>query len=88
MRCGTCGQKITKRLYAYYEKSKAYDWEYVTHHRECIPAHPCWKIFDDEQARREAFKKEFIAACIAFKKKWDVCELDEYIDDFISEVQS
>lgn len=79
MRCGSCGQQIVAGEFRYRQKSKGGDWGYVQQHRECCHDDPMWSQLDARAAESEARHKEFVAACIAFRDKWGVDDLDDYI---------
>lgn len=51
MRCGACGKDITEGDYRVAQKSAAYDWHYVTHHRACTESDPGW-------AKKDAVSKK------------------------------
>lgn len=42
MKCGACGLGITDGEYRVYQRSKAHDWYYVTHHKACCLEDPAW----------------------------------------------
>lgn len=84
MRCASCHKPIevdeqgfARIPFAYYETSEAY----VTFHRSCTESNPAWAKYDEDSAVREKHEREFKAACKAFRMRWDIDDLDHYIDD-------
>lgn len=76
MRCAACHKPIDDGQYRVREKADAF----VTWHRSCTEVDPNWMKLDTENHDREERNKAFIAACIAFRDKWGVTDLDEYVD--------
>lgn len=81
MQCGVCGKKIVSGQYRYRQKSSKGDWHYVTHHRDCTKDDEMWLSLDAKKKAAEDRKVSLSNACIAFRKKWGVTELDDYIID-------
>lgn len=79
MQCGSCGKKITEGRYRVRQKSGGGDWWYVTQHETCSAEDHHWAEMDSLIARGKLRAQELSDACSAFKEKWGVLELDEYI---------
>lgn len=79
MQCATCRQPITDGRYRYRQKSKGGDWGWQTQHEACCSDDPKWAAIDAGVAASLARQHELSDACKAFKKKWGVTDLDEYI---------
>lgn len=77
MRCAACNKHIAEGQYRVREKTEAY----VTWHRACTDADPNWMKLDTEQHDRHVRNKAFQAACIAFRDKWGVTDLNDYIEE-------
>lgn len=79
MICVTCGKEITSGQYRYRQKSKRGDWHYQVQHEKCCLEDSAWAKMDKERKARQANAVELSNACIAFKNKWGVSDLDDYI---------
>lgn len=81
MICGKCNKPITEGRYQSRQKSKGHDWYYLTQHEACSKEDPEWARIDADAAKHLEEHQEFVAACIEFKAKWGISELDEYIPE-------
>lgn len=81
MRCGCCGKQIESGEFRYRQKSSKGDWHYVQQHRACSLDDPTWLERDKAQADAIAHQARFVAACIAFRKEWEINDLDDYIGE-------
>jgi hypothetical protein len=77
MQCNRCRSKIDEGEFRFYLNYKLD--AYVTEHRACSESDPRWAALDVERAQREAYHRDMLADCLAFKAKWDVKDLDELI---------
>lgn len=81
MICGTCGMKITEGEFRYRKKSRGGDWRYVQHHRACCSDDPEWRRRDAAKDSEKERQEAFIAACVEFRNKWGIHDLDNYIPE-------
>lgn len=75
MRCYVCGKFIEAGAYRYHETPNAY----VTAHRACTESDPEWEKIDSRNAASEKWRRGLSEACVEFRSKWGVTELDCYI---------
>lgn len=76
MICSRCQKPISDGLFRYKNGGKGF----TSVHRACCADDPSWGTVDGEQRRREKHNADFIAACKAFREKWGISDLDDYID--------
>lgn len=81
MICTACGKKITGGRYRYRQKSKGYDWGYVAQHEACTTEDPKWAEMDAAQDRARIRYEAFMRACVEFRERWGVDDLDHYIQE-------
>ena len=80
MRCGGCGKQITEGPYRVYQRTKAYDWYYVTFHRACCADDPMWAKKDAAREASLARDLRLYAAAVQFRDTWGVDDLDDLIE--------
>lgn len=80
MRCGGCGKPIIEGQYRVYQRSKAYDWYYVTFHRRCCADDPQWAKLDAAREDSLIHDMRLYAASIQFRELWGVDDLDDLIE--------
>lgn len=77
MVCCTCHKKIESGMYRYYDAGKSY----VNQHRHCCEDAAAWKKIDRQIAEMTEHNRQFLKACIEFRDKWHVSELNEIIEN-------
>lgn len=77
MVCDACHKPIEVGEFRYRDARE----KCVLHHRSCSEEDDNWARIDkqNDDARREL--NEFVRACKAFKEKWNVNDLDYYIEN-------
>jgi hypothetical protein len=76
MVCACCGKKV-EGWYRFREKPD----KYVVQHRECTQDDPTWAAMDAREAASRERHQALVKACIEFRAKWGITELDEIIGD-------
>ena len=77
MRCCVCYKSITEGDFRYHEGRDGY----VTCHRACCADDHEWARRDRAEIDAAAHNEAFVAACIAFREKWGIPDLDDYIPE-------
>jgi hypothetical protein len=77
MVCSVCRKAITEGEYRYFDNGDAY----INQHRACTEDDAEWALMDRQRFEGMIWHSKFVAACIEFKAKWGVTELDDYIGD-------
>jgi hypothetical protein len=77
MVCSVCRKAITEGEYRYFDNGDAY----INQHRACTESDAQWALMDHQRIEGMARYSKFVAACVEFKAKWGVTELDEYIGE-------
>lgn len=77
MICTACRKGIETGEFRYRETDDAY----LPQHRSCSANDPEWAKIDALNTVRAERDREFVKACAAFKAKWGVSDLDDYLDD-------
>jgi hypothetical protein len=79
MQCTVCGNPVVDGRYRYRKKYKHGDWGFQVQHEVCSSSDPKWAEIDAGNAQMIVRQYELSDACKAFKQKWGVTDLDEYI---------
>ena len=76
MVCTACSRPIESGQYRY----RATDAAYLPQHRKCSEFDNNWAKLDAQKANRLNMIKQYLAACIAFRKEWSTSALDDDIE--------
>ena len=82
MVCASCGNAIDSGMY----KSRDAGDRYVNHHKACSLTDKKWVEIDTANMGHIVYLRERLAASVAFRDKWKMCDLDDEIDSMTNEI--